>query len=66
MQLPAVFQGKQGKCPSCKAAGEVTADNPVTSIVPPEFNCAPLDDFVHRLFDGKEDELESILIGLLA
>jgi hypothetical protein len=33
--------------------------------VPPEFSGTPLDNFVHRLFDGKEDELESILIGLL-
>jgi hypothetical protein len=66
MQLPAVFQGKQGKYPSCTAAGEVTPDNPVTSIVPPEFSGTPLDNVVHRLFNGKEDELESILFGLLA
>ena len=66
MQLPAVFEGKQGKCPSCKAEGEVTPDNPVTSQVPPEFSGTLIDNFVHRLFDGKEDELESMLIGLLA
>jgi hypothetical protein len=66
MQFPAVFEGKQGKCPSCKAEGEVTPDNPVTSIVPPEFSGTPLDNVVYRLFDGKEDELESILFGLLA
>jgi len=34
MQLPAVLEGKQGKCPSCKAEVVITPDNPEPSIVP--------------------------------
>ena len=35
MQLPTALEGKQGKCPSCKAEVVVTPDNPETSIAPP-------------------------------